>query len=965
MYSIYSDDVCIHEDIYALPEYKVIGAKLTMEENAAGSLTLTIPPQNVGYSTVKRMSSVISVRRNGEEIWSGRVVDEKEDFWKRRQLTCEGELGYLNDSIQPPAEYTGLTIRGFLEKVLSVHNASVEADKRFQLGAVTQMESGKSFTWRTNYENTMQCVSGKLVEEFGGRIRVRKVNGIRYLDYLAEYPNTNSQIVEFGKNLLDFTKSWDLTELVTVVIPRGKKLEKSPIKDMEAYTTVESVNNGSIKVVADTASQFGYIELVVDWSDISDPAQLLEKAKEYLKESQFETMVLKVSMVDLHLMSGSEEPVNLLDQLRCRSYLHGMDKVFPVTKIVLPLDHPEQAEYTLGKSERVGLAEGSKKTSSDILAKIEALPTKESILTEAKENADAIINMATNGYITITKGEHGTNELYISDTQDYKAATRYWRWNLNGLAYYNKAQDRLPKIALTMDGAIVADFITTGTMSADRIRTGVLESINKNTVFNLNTGELTMRKGSIYIGKGADGSTTFSVDTDGNLYARRGTFAGTLSAAKGTFAGDLQAAGGTFTGNLTAAGGTFKGDLQAAGGTFSGNLSAAGGTFKGELQAAKGTFAGDISAASGTFTGTVKAAKFLDLNGNDMMSNGKFKSDYLELKGIKITDTHGNTTFEVSRTGVVTIQTTALTNLGNTVSSIKTDMAGINLSVTDNSSKISSISTTLNNMRLSVSNESASSTIYLESDRMTLSSATIEFTGMVTFRDVEDTIGRTTIDGGQINTNTLYLDTLYGSSIYLRTDSGRYGEIAAEIRTTGAGTARTAFDLWARAVRINANEGDCYLHSEYGAVTLAGDGGNTCIGDFYPNRSGSYTCGTWSFLWRDIYAENDIIQTSDRSVKKDINYDITRYDAFFDALRPVSFRFVDGNSGRTHIGLISQDVETALKDSGLTDMDFAGFVRNSKQDGDAYALRYGEFTALLIEQIQALKARVALLEKGI
>lgn len=679
MYSIYSDDVCIHEDIYALPEYKVIGAKLTMEENAAGSLTLTIPPQNIGYKTVKRMSSIISVRRNGEEIWSGRVVDEKEDFWKRRQLTCEGELGYLNDSIQPPAEYTGLTVRGFLEKVLSVHNASVEASKRFQIGAVTQMESGKSFTWRTNYENTMQCVSGKLVEEFGGRIRVRKVNGIRYLDYLAEYPNTNSQIVEFGKNLLDFTKSWELTELVTVVIPRGKKLEKSPIKDMEAYTTVESVNNGSIKVIADTVNQFGYIELVVDWPDISDPAQLLEKAKEYLTESQFETMVMEVSMVDLHLMSGSEEPVHILDQLRCRSYLHGMDKVFPVTKIELPLDHPEQAKYTLGKSERVGLAEGSKKTSSDILAKIDSLPTKESILTEAKENADAIINMATNGYITITKGEHGTNELYISDTQDYKAATRYWRWNLNGLAYYNKAQDRLPKIALTMDGAIVADFITTGTMSADRIRTGILESINKNTIFNLNTGELTMRKGSIYIGKDKDGQDIFSVDSEGNLYARRGTFAGTLVAAKGTFAGDLSAAGGTFTGDLTAAGGTFKGDLQAAGGTFSGDLSAAGGTFEGELKAAsgtftgelraaKGTFAGDISAASGTFTGTVKAAKFLDLSGNDMMSDYKFKSDYLELYGLTVYRKNtGEITFAVSQNGDVTINGNVTMGAGSSI----------------------------------------------------------------------------------------------------------------------------------------------------------------------------------------------------------------------------------------------------------------------------------------------------------
>lgn len=102
MYSIYSDGSCIHEDIYSMPEYKVVGAKLTLAENSAGSLTLTVPPQNVGYSTVKRLSSVISVCREGEEIWSGRVVDEKEDFGKRRILTCEGELGYLNDSVQPP-----------------------------------------------------------------------------------------------------------------------------------------------------------------------------------------------------------------------------------------------------------------------------------------------------------------------------------------------------------------------------------------------------------------------------------------------------------------------------------------------------------------------------------------------------------------------------------------------------------------------------------------------------------------------------------------------------------------------------------------------------------------------------------------------------------------------------------------------------------------------------------------------
>mgnify|MGYP006990350636 CR=1 FL=1 len=61
-------------------------------------------------------------------------------------------------------------------------------------------DDGHTYTWRTNYETTMQCVSGKLVEVFGGRIRVRKVDGVRYLDYLAEYPNTNSQVVELVQN---------------------------------------------------------------------------------------------------------------------------------------------------------------------------------------------------------------------------------------------------------------------------------------------------------------------------------------------------------------------------------------------------------------------------------------------------------------------------------------------------------------------------------------------------------------------------------------------------------------------------------------------------------------------------------------------------------------------------------------------------------------------------------------------
>ena len=94
------------------------------------------------------------------------------------------------------------------------------------------------------------------------------------------------------------------------------------------------------------------------------------------------------------------------------------------------------------------------------------------------------------------------------------------------------------------------------------------------------------------------------------------------------------------------------------------------------------------------------------------------------------------------------------------------------------------------------------------------------------------------------------------------------------------------------------------------------------------------------------------------------------YNAFFDALRPASFRFVDGQSGRTHLGMVSQDIEEELEATGLTDMDFAGFIRSPRRDEKGneiegeldYMLRYEEFIPLCVDQIQKLKARVAVLE---
>lgn len=64
---------------------------------------------------------------------------------------------------------------------------------------------------------------------------------------------------------------------------------------------------------------------------------------------------------------------------------------------------------------------------------------------------------------------------------------------------------------------------------------------------------------------------------------------------------------------------------------------------------------GDVFMQNGIFKGTIQAQRYLDSAGNDMMSGGKFKSDYLDLHGITIRDNTGKISFQVSRYGDVTI----------------------------------------------------------------------------------------------------------------------------------------------------------------------------------------------------------------------------------------------------------------------------------------------------------------------
>lgn len=638
MYSIYATvnghSVCIHDDTVTSPEIKVIEPTLTLEDSSAGSLEFQLAPNNIGYveyeydeemvesveaggevtttlvhrsvDLVARMVSTITVFQNGTEIWEGRVLSEDRDFNNLRSIYCEGELSYLNDTCQPYRRYSDLTIAQFLEVVLESHNSRVSDAHKFYVGYVTVNDESVNTVRETKYEKTMETITN-LMDTYGGHIRIRKVDGVRYLDYISEYTNVSTQKVEFGKNLLDFTCKWDMSSLCTVLMPVGKIVQKaetsrigeslSPIegediwgtilykdddlldifkktadnlggyavatynvepeknyyvscrlhgglvsyvlkmgadgtgmthsykqagssssigftdlvdqkievpagvysimvcgwgtdipvtlKDeieettgMDQYQTVEDIDDdgtwhtkGSPYVVnQDMVTKYGWIEKQLNLSDIEDAEQLYSTAKAYLQNGQFDEMSIEVSAIDLKMLGVNVDAIKMYDLVEVSSPPHGLDHLFPVSKMEIPLANVADQTYTFGWATEQSMSDNANYADDinrDLLASVSAMPSK--MLTSAEQNAAAMIAAATNGFISIIDAnEDGIpDELVISNTADPTICTSCWIWNVNGLGHsdhYPLHSGDTVNVAMTMDGSIVADRITTGVL---------------------------------------------------------------------------------------------------------------------------------------------------------------------------------------------------------------------------------------------------------------------------------------------------------------------------------------------------------------------------------------------------------------------------------------------------------------------------------------------------------------------
>lgn len=351
--------------------------------------------------------------------------------------------------------------------------------------------------------------------------------------------------IRYGKNLTDLAQEENCANVYTGVYPYwtdGESVVELPEKILYA----EGVYNYTRILTLDLSDAF---------EEPPGVDNLRKRAERYMEENGIgiPRVSLKLSFVQLE---QSEEYKNLalLERVSLCDTVHVQ---FPALGVSASAKCIRTVyDVLLNRFESVELGDARPTIADTITAQNKALanvPTPSS-MRGAILNATEIITGNRGGYVILhsSTGQREPDEILIMDAPSIEEAVRVWRWNNSGLGYSSTGYNGPYGLAMTIDGSIVASFITTGTMSAARVRTGTLESEDGRVVIDLTSGTITIR--------GADGSTKLLFDMAGNL-----SISGHITATSGSIGAFTIDAGGNLAGAAS---------LKVGGMTFSGNKAA-------------------------------------------------------------------------------------------------------------------------------------------------------------------------------------------------------------------------------------------------------------------------------------------------------------------------------------------------------------------------------------------------------
>ena len=341
IYRIYIDDTLVHRSDIPDENYQLVGITLDVEMGKSPSLKFTIPPSHPKKSLLKNFLSRFTVKEDELVLAEGRLFDSRQDIYNQVEWQAEGSLSYLTDSYVPKVKVEE-TIKALFTRYVNEHNSRVEDYKKFTVGQITidNADTEKVKVDNDGYRYTADAIQNDLIDSYGGYLRTRYENGVRYLDYLKDYGHKTTQTIEYKKNLIDFALEVNPEDVFTYLIPTG-----------DSNLKINDVNNGKDYIEVEGAkAKWGNKYLLKSFSGISDASTLLKEAKQYIKNHYEELPEsLEITAIDLKLLGVNVESIHVGDVVRVTSTPNGVDKDYTCSAISYNLSQFGKTKYTLGK----------------------------------------------------------------------------------------------------------------------------------------------------------------------------------------------------------------------------------------------------------------------------------------------------------------------------------------------------------------------------------------------------------------------------------------------------------------------------------------------------------------------------------------------------------------------------------------------------------------------------------------
>lgn len=302
--------------------------------------------------------------------------------------------------------------------------------------------------------------------------------------------------IRYGKNLTELEADTDLSSTYGGVFPYW-------YSEDEGYVAPTS----AVMISGSPFTRILLLDCSQDFEEKPTTTQLRNRATSYINANSVGEPKSSWK-VNLAMLGQSSEYKGVLEQIM-------LGDVVKVHYDALGVDATArvvQTEYDPLKDQYINVTIGRVKQNLASIV-VDQNRELEREIDNAKSDLEKAIDSSTDwirnggGYMRLIYDGDNLTEIVSMDNPDIDQATKVWRWNNGGFGYSSTGYNGTYGLALTQDGQIVADRITTGTLNAQRVKAGILSDTQNKNSWNLDTGAFTITSGSINI-------TTSSASSD-------------------------------------------------------------------------------------------------------------------------------------------------------------------------------------------------------------------------------------------------------------------------------------------------------------------------------------------------------------------------------------------------------------------------------------------------------------------